>query len=59
MANTYCYKGYCDDAQAESDLKLSDKVLIAGGYILALIALTALVIYGPSQGIYIDPAALP
>ena len=59
MANTYCYKGYCDDAPAESDLKLSDKILIAGGYIVALIALTALVIYGSSQGIYIDPATLP
>ncbi len=58
MANTYCYKGYCDDAHEAGKIKLSDKLLIAGGYILAMLVLSALFIYGASQGIYVDPASL-
>ncbi|SMC56782.1 hypothetical protein [Sporomusa malonica] len=59
MANTYCYKGYCDGAHEEGKIKLLDKFLIAGGYILAMLVLSALVLFGASQGIYIDPALLP
>ncbi|AIF51647.1 hypothetical protein [Pelosinus sp. UFO1] len=58
MANTYCHNGYCEPTGKEStNTEISDKVII-GGYILFLIALTAIVWYGSSIGIDLDPASL-
>jgi small basic protein len=57
MANTYCHDGYCEPTGKEStNTEISDKVFI-GGFILAMIAFTAIVWYGASIGIYIDPAS--
>ena len=42
MANIYCDDGYCEPTGKEStNTKISDKVVI-GGYILFMIALTAM-----------------
>jgi hypothetical protein len=57
MANTYCHKGYCEPAEESSKMEISDKVII-GGFVLAMIVFTAILWYGVSMGIYIDPASL-
>jgi hypothetical protein len=58
MANTYCHKGYCEPAEEEnSKMEISDKVII-GGFILAMIVFSAILWYGASIGIYVDPASL-
>ncbi|MBP2658899.1 MAG: hypothetical protein H6Q69_1931 [Firmicutes bacterium] len=57
MANSYCHDGYCETRKEDPNESFDKKVVI-GGYILFLIALTAIVLYGVSIGIYIDPAAL-
>jgi len=58
MANTYCHDGYCDPTSKESTNKEISNKFIIGGYILFVIALSAIVWYGVSIGIYIDPASL-
>jgi len=58
MANIHCDDGYCEPTGKEStNTEISNKVII-GGYILFVIALTAIVLYGVSIGIYVDPASL-
>jgi hypothetical protein len=58
MANTYCHNGYCEPTGKEStNTEISKKVLF-GGYVLFIIAVAAIVWYGTSMGIYIDPATL-
>jgi len=58
MANTYCHDGYCEPTGKESpNTEISNKVII-GGYVLFVIALTVIVWYGVSIGIYVDPASL-
>jgi hypothetical protein len=57
IANTYCHDGYCEPAGKETNTEISDKVII-GGCVLFMIALSAIVCYGVSIGIYIDPASL-
>ena len=58
MANTYCHGEYCEPTGKESlNTDMSDKVII-GGYVLFMIALTTIVWYGISIGIYVDPAFL-
>lgn len=63
MANTYCHGGYCDftDKEREADVKatFADKLFIFGGYALLAAIVTAIVLYGASQGAYIDPPVLP
>jgi hypothetical protein len=60
MTNTYCHEGYCEPTLNREDshkLTLGDKALI-GGYVLVAVVVSALVWYGASQGIYVDPAAV-
>ncbi|AJQ29911.1 hypothetical protein [Pelosinus fermentans] len=58
MANTCCHDGYCETTRKEDPNESFDKKVIIGGYILFLLALTAIVLYGVSIGVYIDPATL-
>jgi apolipoprotein N-acyltransferase len=58
MANAYCHDGYCEPTGKKStNTEISNKALI-GGYFLFMVALAALIWYGISIGVYIDPAAL-
>lgn len=58
MANTYCHDEYCDPTHnGNPNAEISDTVRIIG-YVLFMIALAAMVLYGASTGIYIDPASL-
>lgn len=58
MENTYCQNGYYEPIHKESyKVTTSDKIIISG-YIVLLIAITAVVLYQVSIGIYIDPESL-
>jgi len=57
MVNTYCHNGYCEPIEESSKMEFSDKVII-GGFILAMIVFSAILWYGVSIGIYVDPASL-
>jgi hypothetical protein len=58
MANTYCHDEYCEPtAKENTNMEISNKVII-GGYILFMIALSAIIWYGISIGVYVDPASL-
>ncbi len=58
MANSYCHDEYCETTRREDTQESSDKKIVIGLYILFLIASTAIVWYGASIGVYIDPAVL-
>ncbi len=56
MANVICSDEYCESTlNKEANL---DKAIIIGGYVLFLVVLSALVLYGTSQGIYVDLTSL-
>jgi hypothetical protein len=57
MANAYCHKGYCEPVEESSKTEISDKVII-GGFVLTMIVFTAILWYGASIGIYVDPMSL-
>ena len=57
MANTYYHNGYCEPTDKESNTMVSDIVII-GGYVLSMIAFTAIIWYGTSIGIYVDPTSI-
>lgn len=53
MAKTYCHEGYCEPTQiAESNE--DNNIAVIGGYILFVVALTTILWYGASVGIYPD-----
>ncbi|VBB05343.1 Hypothetical protein LUCI_0550 [Lucifera butyrica] len=58
MANTYCHEKYNEPVEASDQITLSAKALIIGGYVLFVALLGALLWYGASIGIYVDPASL-
>ena len=61
MAHTICHSGYCEPIihrANSSDLKLSSKLLMVGGYIAIILALGAFVVYGVSHGYYPDLTVL-
>jgi hypothetical protein len=58
MSNTYCHNGYCEPTDKENINEETSNKIIIGGCILFMIAFTAIVWYGVSIGIYIDPASL-
>ncbi|CUH95650.1 putative membrane protein [Propionispora sp. 2/2-37] len=46
------------DYPREDFLSIKEKLFIIGGYSVFALVVTALVLYGASHGIYIDPANL-
>jgi len=59
MANTCCHNGYCEPTGTESSNTGISNTVIIGGYVLTMIAFTAIMWYGVSIGIYVDPTTLP
>ncbi|MBP2627994.1 MAG: hypothetical protein H6Q68_2705 [Firmicutes bacterium] len=58
MPNVYYHNGYCKSmCGGNPNTDISEKAAI-GGYVLFVIALTAIVLHGVFTGIYIDPAFL-
>ncbi|SFL42012.1 hypothetical protein [Pelosinus propionicus] len=58
MANAYCHNRYCESTKKEELNESMNKKILIGGYLLFLVALTAIVLYGASIGVYIDPTTL-
>jgi hypothetical protein len=61
MANVICSDKYCESTLNRDDnlaMTLGDKAVIMGGYALFLVVLSVLVLYGASQGIYVDLTSL-
>ena len=58
MDNAYCHDRCCETTSKESsNTEFSHKTII-GCYVLFVIALGALVMYGVSIGVYVDTASL-
>lgn len=61
MANAMCNEGYCDSTsnrEVSLEMTVGNKISIIGGGILAVVALTALLWYEVTLGIYINSAFL-
>ena len=61
MANVICNDGYCESTQnreTKQTMTVSDKTVIIGGYIAFLVVVSAFILYGASQGIYVDLISL-
>lgn len=52
MAKTYCHEGYCESSYIENPYMDNNYKMMVGGYLLFAVALTVLVWYGVSIGIY-------
>ncbi len=58
MANTICHEGYCESVRGEdTKMTFGNKVAI-GSFILGVVAIIGLSLYGISLGYYPDPAVL-
>ena len=57
MENLHCHNGYCEPIIETTEITVTEKFLMVGGYLLLVAFLGALTYYGVSMGYYPDLTA--